>query len=152
MNPILNFQFFAMLDNSSWLQPLLQKYPALNFAGWICRKIYHLFFLPHCFLPFPLLKHRKYLPVMANTYFGVFAFFGSWFVWKHVAKLVLAPKRKSEQPPAPEVVKKQEWRTRCARTCLKNSLEFVNVPMSWEDDPRWWLKLKKNQFLKKENL
>jgi hypothetical protein len=33
---------------------------------------------------------------MTNTYFGVFVFFGSWYLWKPLAKLILAPKRKHE--------------------------------------------------------
>ena len=99
-----------MLDNSSWLQPLLAKYPALNFATWICGKIYHLFFLPHCFLPFPLLKSKKYWPVMMNTYFGVFLFFGSWYLWRPLAKIILAPKSRKaeEQTKKVEEIKKQE--------------------------------------------
>jgi hypothetical protein len=100
-------QFFTMLDNSSWLQPLFAKYPAASFVGWIFGKMYHLFFLPHCFLPFPLLKSKKYLPVMTNTYFGVFVFFGSWYLWGPVAKMVLAPKRK-EEAGKKETAKKEE--------------------------------------------
>ena len=101
------FQFFTMLDNSSWLQPLFQKYPVVNFIGWVFGKIYHLFFLPHCFLPFPLLKSRKFIPVMTNTYFGVFLFFGSWYLWRPLAKLILAPKRRQEEAST-EAAKKQE--------------------------------------------
>lgn len=95
---VINFekQFFPMLDNSSWLQPLFAKYPPLKFLGWIFGKFYHLLFLPHCFLPFPLLKHRKYLPVMMNTYCGVFLFFGTWVIWKPLAKMILKPEYKKK--------------------------------------------------------
>ena len=105
------FQFFSYLDNSSWFQPLLVKYPVLNAFTWVSGKIYHLFFLPHCFLPFPLLKSKKYIPVMSNTYFGIFLFFGSWILWRPVAKMILAPtSRKSgeEQPKKPEPVEESK--------------------------------------------
>lgn len=94
---IFIFQFFYMLDNSSWLEPLMSKYPALSFAGWVCGKVYHLFFLPHCFLPFPLLKSKRYIAVMLNTYCGVFLFFGSWYLWSPLAKMILKPKSKTKK-------------------------------------------------------
>ena len=107
----LFFQFFSYLDNSSWFQPLLVKYPALNALSWASGKMYHLFFLPHCFLPFPLLKSKKYMPVMSNTYCGVFLFFGSWILWRPVAKMILAPtsRKSGEEPPKkPEVVEENK--------------------------------------------
>jgi hypothetical protein len=83
-----------MVENSTILSPAVAKYPVLKYLFMLIGKVYHLFFLPHCFVAFPLLKHRKYLPVMLTTYFGVFAFFGTWFFWKPVAKAVLRPARK----------------------------------------------------------
>jgi len=83
-----------MVENSLVLSPLTTKFPSIKYLFLAIGKLYHLFFLPHCFVAFPLLKHKKYLPVMYTTYFGVFAFFGTWFLWKPLAKAVLRPARK----------------------------------------------------------
>jgi hypothetical protein len=90
---IINFekQFFPMLDSSTWLQPLLAQNRALSFGASIIGKIYYLFFLPHCFLPFALLKSKRYVPVMLNTYAGIFVFFGTWILWRPLAKMILRP-------------------------------------------------------------
>ncbi len=93
---IINFekQFFPMLDSSTWLQPLLAQNRALSFAAAIVGKLYYLFFLPHCFLPFALLKSKRYVPVMLNTYAAIFVFFGTWILWRPLAKMILRPGNK----------------------------------------------------------
>ena len=96
---IINFekQFFPMLDSSTWLQPLLARSRAAQWAAYVCGKIYHLVFLPHCFLPFLLLKSKKYVPVMANTYCAIILVFGTFIIWKPLAKLILRPERKERK-------------------------------------------------------
>jgi hypothetical protein len=96
---IINFekQFFPMLDSSTWLQPLLARHLVLRYASYVCGKLYYLFFLPHCFMPFALLKSKRYVPVLLNTYAGIFVFFGSWILWQPLAKMILRPERKERK-------------------------------------------------------
>jgi hypothetical protein len=66
-------------------------------AAYVVGKVYHLLFLPHCFLPFLLLKSKKYYPVLANTYFAIPLIFGTFIVWSPLAKLVLRPEAKERK-------------------------------------------------------
>ena len=54
-------QFFSMVDNSPMMKQLYEHAPFKIFSK-IVGKFYLLFFLPHCFMPFALLKHAIYLP------------------------------------------------------------------------------------------
>ena len=56
-----SFQFFWMVDNSQLMQEMY-KNTAFRIASKVLGKLYVLFFLPHCFMPFALLKHVYYLP------------------------------------------------------------------------------------------
>jgi len=53
--------------------------------GWI----YVHFFLPHCFLPFPLLAATRYMPAYTSTYFIQYTFFLGWLVWGKLVKALL---------------------------------------------------------------
>ena len=57
----LSFQFFWMVDNSPIVKELYKSF-AFKVATKVIGKIYVLFFIPHCFMPFGLLKSRIYLP------------------------------------------------------------------------------------------
>ena len=50
-----------MVDNSAMMKKMYE-YTAFQIATKILGKFYLLFFLPHCFMPFALLKHAVYLP------------------------------------------------------------------------------------------
>ena len=50
-----------MVDNSPIMKEM-SKYTAFQIATKVLGKFYLLFFLPHCFMPFALLKHAIYLP------------------------------------------------------------------------------------------
>ena len=93
---IINFekQFFPMLDSSTWLQPLLVRSRLARWIAYLCGKIYYLIFLPHCFLPFVLLKSKKYLPVMLNLYCPIILVFGTYILWRPLAKFILRPEKK----------------------------------------------------------
>ena len=53
--------------------------------------------MPHCFMPFAVLKSKLYLPFLWTTKAPVFLFFGSWPLWGKFAKALLkAPKEKTE--------------------------------------------------------
>ena len=60
-NNSFSFQFFWMVDNSQLMQEMY-KNTAFRIASKVLGKLYVLFFLPHCFMPFALLKHVYYLP------------------------------------------------------------------------------------------
>jgi len=83
-----------MVENSTVLAPLAARFPQIKYLFLAMGKLYLLFFIPHFFVAFPLLKHKKYLPVMCTTYFGIFAFFGTWYLWKPLVKAVLRRARK----------------------------------------------------------
>ncbi len=69
----------------------LNENPVMRSVFWILGKFYVTLFLPHCFLPFALLKKAKYMPVIWSTYGLVYVFFGTWPLWKPLAKMVLRP-------------------------------------------------------------
>ena len=54
-------QFFWMVDNSPIMKQLYEQ-TAFKIFSKVVGKTYLLFFLPHCFMPFALLKHSIYLP------------------------------------------------------------------------------------------
>jgi len=89
---VVNFEkeFFWMVDNSPMMKDMY-KHSGFKIASKIVGKFYLLFFLPHCFMPFALLKHRIYLPVLWSTRAMVFVFFGTWPLWKIPAKMLLKP-------------------------------------------------------------
>ncbi len=47
------------------------------------------FWLPHCFMPFALLKFDRYMPVYWNTWFALYVFFLGWYVVKAPVKAFL---------------------------------------------------------------
>merc|ERR1711994_366816 len=90
-------EFFWMVDNSPIMKEM-SKYTAFQIATKVLGKFYLLFFLPHCFMPFALLKHAIYLPVLWSTRAMVLVFFGTWPIWKHPMKMLLKPvKPKKEE-------------------------------------------------------
>ena len=54
--------------------------------------------MPHCFMPFAVLKSKLYLPFLWTTKAPVFLFFGTWPLWGKTAKALLrTPKPKDDQ-------------------------------------------------------
>merc|ERR1712141_31448 len=70
-------EFFWMVDNSAMMKKMYE-YTAFQIATKILGKFYLLFFLPHCFMPFALLKHVYYLPVLWSTRAMILLCFGTW--------------------------------------------------------------------------
>ena len=89
---VMNFEkgFFGMVDNSPMIQKMNEN-PLMRSVFWIMGKGYITFFLPHCFLPFGLLKNEKYIPVIKSTFGLVYVVFGTWPIWSPVAKMILKP-------------------------------------------------------------
>jgi len=67
-----------------------------SILGWI----YVHFFLPHCFLPFPLLAMSRYGPAYHSLYYIQYIFFLGWPLWGKAVKFVLMaenPKNSSKK-------------------------------------------------------
>ena len=47
------------------------------------------FFLPHCFLPFPLLFVERYFKTYASLFFIEYLFFAAWPLWGKIVKMWL---------------------------------------------------------------
>ena len=84
-----------MLAKSSKAQKILQ-HPTGAIVSQVLGYVFILFWLPHCFMAFPLLKFDKYFPVMWENFFFLQIFFGSWFLVKGPLKTFLQDKRKDE--------------------------------------------------------
>lgn len=100
-------EFTSIISKSELAQKWL-SHPGAPVACWIVGKFYLTLFLPHCFFPFALLKHRKYLPVLRDTYALIFLFFGTWPLWSLAVKALLLPARRPPPAPPTEDDKKKE--------------------------------------------
>lgn len=66
-----------------------RDHPAFNTVTNIVGWVYLHFFLPHCFMPFPLLWFEKYWPAYKATLFVEYLFFMGWVVWGQGVKMWL---------------------------------------------------------------
>ena len=83
------------LFRSIWSNPLGS---ALCSAFGFC---YYCFLLPHCFLPFAMLKREKYLPAMARTGWFLEIYFVVGVSAVQLAKVLFpAPRAAKAAPPA----------------------------------------------------
>jgi len=67
-----------------------------------CNRCYVLFFLPHCFLPFPLLGWHRFWPVYQGLFFILYLFFLGYPAWGKLARHWLLsnnPKKNEEKDP-----------------------------------------------------
>ena len=56
-----------------------------NIGGWL----FTFYWLPHCFMPFSLLKFDRYMPVYRTTWFSLYVFFLGWYLVKAPVKAFL---------------------------------------------------------------
>jgi len=96
-NEILVMQFEKTFIPACQKNPTLSKLWQENIIAKILfiviGKFYVLFFMPHCFLPFAVLKSKLYLPFLWTTKAPVFLFFGTWPMWgPHLTKFLKGPK------------------------------------------------------------
>lgn len=63
-----------------------KEHPAYDTVTFILRWMYVFFFLPQCFLAFPLLHVNRYWPVIMGTFFLEYIFFIGWLGWGRLAK------------------------------------------------------------------
>merc|ERR1711915_25017 len=74
-----------------------KEHPAYDTVTGILGWLYVHFFLPHCFLAFPLLTFERYGPAYKELVFLEYFFFIGWLVWGKLIKLwLLSPNRKEE--------------------------------------------------------
>jgi len=74
------------------------EHPAYETVTGILGWVYVHFFLPHCFLAFPLLTFERYGPAYQSLYFLEYLFFIGWLLWGKLIKLwLLSPKKKGEE-------------------------------------------------------
>ena len=65
----------------------IEKHPWMKDVCRALGKIYFLFFLPHCLIPFVFIKSESYLPVLWSTNFLVVTAFGGWFVIYNILRI-----------------------------------------------------------------
>ncbi|XP_040568096.1 lysophospholipid acyltransferase 5 [Lepeophtheirus salmonis] len=95
---VMNFEkdMEAIVKKSHRIQEWL-KLPGASPIMWVVGKLYVLFFLPHCFLPFALLQNSKYIPVLFKTRGILYIVFLLWPIYSIPLKKALIPKQvKSE--------------------------------------------------------
>jgi len=73
-----------------------KEHPAYETVSSILGWLYVHFFLPHCFLAFPLLSFSRYGPAYKNVIFLEYLFFVGWMVWGKVMKALLLSKTSKE--------------------------------------------------------
>ena len=66
-----------------------KEHPAYNTMTVALGWTYCHFFLPHCFLPFPLLFVERYFKTYASLFFIEYLFFAAWPLWGKIVKMWL---------------------------------------------------------------
>jgi len=87
---VVNFERdFSSVWNKSVKVTRWKEHPTYNTITTILGWIYVHFFLPHCFLPFPLLAASRYLPAYRSLLYIEYIFFLGWLVWGKLVKALL---------------------------------------------------------------
>jgi len=87
---VVNFEReFSIIWKTSVKVARWKEHPMYQTITTILGWIYVHFFLPHCFLPFPLLAATRYMPAYTSTFFIQYTFFLGWLVWGRLVKAVL---------------------------------------------------------------
>ncbi|TRY80134.1 hypothetical protein TCAL_08953 [Tigriopus californicus] len=88
-------EFVAVWTKSPKAQAL-HEHPLGNIFCKVVGYLYVVTLLPHCFLPFPLLKFDKYWGPLWETRFIMYIIFGSWFLVRQPVKSFLLPPKKQD--------------------------------------------------------
>lgn len=94
---------FSTVWNKSAKVARWKEHPAYGTVTTVIGWCYVSFFLPHCFLPFPLLGWGRYFSVYQGLYFLVYLFFLGYFVWGRPLKAWLL----AENPPKDKSLKEE---------------------------------------------
>ena len=87
---VVNFEReFSSLWSKSVKVARWKEHPTYHTITAILGWLYVHFFLPHCFLPFPLLAATRYMPTYTSLFFLQYIFFLGWMVWGKGVKAVL---------------------------------------------------------------
>lgn len=87
---VMNFEReFASIWSKSAKVTRWKEHPAYNTMTVVLGWIYVHFFLPHCFLPFPLLFFSKFISVYKDLLFIEYIFFIGWLGWGRIVKMWL---------------------------------------------------------------
>ena len=75
----MNFErdIVSILERSPMMKPFWE-HPAAPILSQVAGSAFMVFWLPHCLMPFVLLKFNMYFPVYYNTYFILWIFFMGW--------------------------------------------------------------------------
>lgn len=73
-------QIINLCQNNLTIKRISEKHAWTKDLMSILGRCYFLFFLPHCLVPFVLIQHELYMPILWSTRFLVLTVFGSWFV------------------------------------------------------------------------
>jgi len=98
---VMNFEKeFSSVWSKSVKAARWKEHPAYDTITAILGWIYVHIFLPHCFLPFPLLFASRFIPAYTSLFYIQYLFFLGWMAWGKVAKAWLmgenVMKRKEE--------------------------------------------------------
>jgi len=84
---VVNFEKdFASIWDKSAKVTRWKEHPAYNTMTVALGWTYCHFFLPHCFLPFPLLFVDRYIKAYASLFFIEYLFFAAWPLWGKLVK------------------------------------------------------------------
>ena len=84
---VVNFEReFSSIWSKSCKVARWKDHPTYDTITGIIGWSYVHFFLPHCFLPFPLLTANRYLPVYTSLFYIQYLFFLGWLGWGKVWK------------------------------------------------------------------
>jgi len=93
---------FSTVWNKSARVARWKEHPAYATVTTTIGWCYVLFFLPHCFLPFPLLGWHRFWPVYQGLFFILYLFFLGYPAWGKLARHWLLsnnPKKNEEKDP-----------------------------------------------------
>ena len=76
-----------------------KEHPAYNTMTVALGWTYCHFFLPHCFLPFPLLFFSKWMSAYKALFFIEYIFFIGWLGWGKLIKMWLLSENSRETKP-----------------------------------------------------
>lgn len=81
-------EMVSILERSPMMKPFWE-HPAAPILSQVAGTAFTYFWLPHCLMPFVMLKFNVYFPVYVNTYFILYIFFLGWFLVKAPVKSFL---------------------------------------------------------------
>jgi len=82
-------QMISLFQTNPTIKRISEQHTWLKDLMSVLGRCYFLFFFPHCLVPFVLINHESYMPILWSTRFLVLTVFGSWFVCQKLIENVL---------------------------------------------------------------